>query len=306
LACNSYPEGKVTRKKAIFLLDKGAWGDTITLPLGTRRGKPRETGLTMVIDKGLGIHETKDLLETSSEYIDLLKLGFGTSAFYSKELLQAKINPAHEYDVAIYPGGTFLEVAFWQGRINSFLDRAKELGFKLIEVSDGTISLDGKERREIIELALKRGFKVLTEVGKKDGKAKVSITSLLEQAKKDLEWGAWKVIMEGRESGKGIGLYDKDGKLMEDKLEQFINKFSSIDNMIWEAPLKNQQLDFITKFGIEVNLGNIPAYEVLALEALRTGLRGDTLNLVVSYQSNKEGFETPPVLKKLIAAWGLK
>lgn len=288
------------------MFSKGAWHDIITLPLGVRRGKPRNTGLTMIIDKGLGLEEEKDLLETSGEYIDLLKLGFGTSAFYSRKLLEAKINLAHNYNVQIYPGGTFLEVAYFQGRIKSFLDRAKELGFKIIEVSDGTINLELAERKQIIDLALERGFKVITEVGKKDGKAKVSIAGLFNQAKQDLEWGAWKVIMEGRESGKGIGLYDKEGNIMENKLEEFINKFSSIDNIIWEAPLKNQQLDFITKFGVEVNLGNIAANEVLALEALRTGLRGDTLDLVVSYQDNKEGFEVPPVLKKLIAAWNFK
>lgn len=288
------------------MVHTGAWNDIISLPLGPRRGKPRESGLTMIIDKGLGIQETKDLLETSGEYIDLLKLGFGTSAFYSQKLLQEKINIAHQYHVDIFPGGTFLEVAFWQGKIKAFFDRAKQLGFTLVEVSDGTINLSEKERKYIIELALDRGFKVLTEVGKKDGKVRVSIMNLLEQAQKDLGWGAWKVIMEGRESGKGIGLYDKDGKVMEDKLEQFINKFSSIDNIIWEAPLKNQQLEFITRFGVEVNLGNIPSNEVLALESLRTGLRGDTLNLVISYHDNNEGLEVPPVLSKLIAAWSLR
>ncbi len=289
-----------------FILTKGAWDDIITLPLGYRRQKPRNAGVTMVIDKGLGYQETKDLLDTSGDYIDFLKLGFGTSAFYSKELLLEKIKLAKKYDVEMYPGGTFLEVAYWQGRIKSFLDRAKELGFETIEVSDGTITLKPNERKEIIDLALERGFKVLTEVGKKDAKAKISITNLLEQAQQDLEWGAWKVIMEGRESGKGIGLYDKEGNVMEDKLEEFISKFSSIENIIWEAPLKNQQVDFITRFGVEVNLGNIASNEILALEALRTGLRGDTLGLVVEYKANKEGFEVPPVLKKLVAAWSLK
>lgn len=290
----------------LFLLENGAWNDIIVPPLGNRRGKPRQTGLTMVIDKGLGLSETKDLLETAAGYIDLLKLGFGTSAFYDKEVLRKKIYLAHQYNVEIYPGGTFLEVAYWQGRINSYLERAKEIGFRLVEVSDGTINLSRDERKKIIDLALEKGFKVLTEVGKKDAKAKVSITNLFQQASLDLEWGAWKVIMEGRESGKGIGLYDKEGKLMEDKLEEFINKFSGVDNIIWEAPLKNQQVDFITRFGVEVNLGNIPANEVLALEALRTGLRGDTFEYVISYQSNKEGYEVPPVLKKLVAAWSLR
>jgi len=191
-----------------LLLEKGAWNDIITLPLGIRSRKPRDKGLTMVIDKGLGLEETKDLLEVASDYIDFLKLGFGTAAFYSKELLRKKISLAQEFNVEIYPGGTFLEVAFFQGRIASFLDRVKELGFNFVEISDGTINLKPHERKELIEMALERGLKVLTEVGKKDNKVKVSIENLIEQVHKDLESGAFKVIMEGRESGKSIGLYD--------------------------------------------------------------------------------------------------
>ena len=146
-------------------------------------------------------------------------------------------------------------------------------------------------------MALERDLKVLTEVGKKDNKVKVSIESLIEQVHKDLETGAYKVIMEGRESGKNIGLYDEKGKLIENKYEQFSSKLVNPDDIIWEAPLKDQQFDFIVKMGSDVNLGNIATSEVLALEALRTGLRGDTLNLVVSYEKIKEQ-EMHPVLRK--------
>lgn len=286
------------------MLENGAWSDIITLPLGRRRKKPREKGLTMVIDKGLGLKETKDLLEVSADYIDFLKLGFGTAAFYDKDILKEKIALAHSYDVEIYPGGTFLEVAFFQKRAKAFLDRVKELGFRVVEISDGTIKLTQQERKNLIEMAHERGLRVLTEVGKKDKKAKVSIDYLFEQAQKDLEWGAYKVIMEGRESGKGIGLYDNEGKLIENKLNQFLNKMHNEDKIIWEAPLKDQQLNFIIKLGTDVNMGNIAYNEVLALEALRTGLRGDTLELVVSYERHKEQ-EMSPVLRKLISAWSL-
>ena len=287
------------------MFEKGAWQDIITLPLGARSKKPRIQGLTMVIDKGLGLEETKDLLETSGDYIDFLKLGFGTSAFYSTEILKKKISLAKEFNVEIYPGGTFLEVAYFQKKAPQFLDRAKELGFNFVEVSDGTISLEANERKNLIKMALDRGLKVLTEVGKKDSKVKVSIEKLNEQVYRDLENGAFKVIMEGRESGKNIGLYDENGKLIENKYEQFTNKLPNTDDIIWEAPLKNQQFDFIVKMGSDVNLGNIATGEVFALEALRTGLRGDTLNLVVSYERIKEQ-EMHPVLRKFVAAWSLK
>jgi len=286
------------------LLVNGAWDDIIKLPLGIRSKKPRNKGLTMVIDKGLGIEETKDLLEVAGEYIDFLKLGFGTAAFYAKDLLKQKIDLVQEYNVEIYPGGTFLEAAFFQGRAASFLDRAKELGFRFVEISDGTINLKPSERKQLIEMALDRNFQVLTEVGKKDNKVKVSVENLIEQVEKDLDLGAYKVIMEGRESGKNIGLYDDSGKLIENKYEKFTNKLVNADDIIWEAPLKNQQFDFIVKMGSDVNLGNIASNEVLALEALRTGLRGDTLNLVISYESIKEQ-EMHPVLRKLVAAWNL-
>lgn len=286
------------------MFEEGAWQDIITLPLGFRSKKPRNKGLTMVIDKGLGLKETRDLLETSGGYIDFLKLGFGTAAFYSTEMLKKKISIAKEFNVEIYPGGTFLEVAHFQKRSAQFLDRAKELGFNMVEISDGTINLEAKERKNLIQMALERDLKVLTEVGKKDNKVKVSIESLIEQVHKDLETGAYKVIMEGRESGKNIGLYDEKGKLIENKYEQFSSKLVNPDDIIWEAPLKDQQFDFIVKMGSDVNLGNIATSEVLALEALRTGLRGDTLNLVVSYEKIKEQ-EMHPVLRKFVAAWSI-
>lgn len=259
------------------LFDKGAWSDIISLPLGYRDNKPRTRGLTMVIDKGLGLKETRDMLEVSNEYIDFLKLGFGTAAFYSKDYLNKKINLAHEFNVVVYPGGTFLEVAFYQGKINEFLDRSKNLGFKYVEVSDGTISLTEKERKEIIQMALERDLKVITEVGKKDNNQQISLPDLCKQIKTDLECGAYKVIVEGRESGKGVGLYDEEGNVELDDLEELISEIDSVDDIIWEAPLQEQQTEFIKKIGVHVNMGNIATNEILALEALRTGLRGDTL-----------------------------
>lgn len=261
--------------------NKQVWQDIICYPLGNRNMKPREKGFTMVIDKGLSPRETEDLLQTSGNYIDYLKLGFGTAAFYSEQVLEEKINLANKYSVDIYPGGTFLEVAIIQGKYEHFLYKLHELGIKTIEISDGTIYLESKQRIALIKKAVQMGFNVLTEVGKKDPTDIITTKELLMIAEEDLASGASIVIMEGRESGKNIGLYDKDGKIIEDLLLDFIENNNYLDKIMWEAPLKNQQLDFITRFGPNVSLGNIHPSEILALEALRTGLRGDTLKLVL-------------------------
>lgn len=255
------------------------WQDIVTYPLGQRKGKPRDRGLTMVIDKGMGIDELRNLFEISGEYIDYLKLGFGTSVLYSKSLLADKLLLCNRYHVEAYPGGTLMEVAYIQGRFMAYLERAKELGFKTIEISDGTIHLDENIRQYCIKSSVKEGFTVLTEIGKKSPEESPHINDLLVLAEKDLAAGAWKVILEARESGKGIGAYDKNGQIIEEIIETISQNANVVDNIMWEAPLKNQQFELICRFGSEVNLGNIAPNEALSLEALRTGLRGDTLKL---------------------------
>lgn len=261
---------------------KKAWLGVVDFPFPGRASKTREKGITMVIDKGLGLMETKDLLEVGADYIDFLKLGFGTSAFYSENFLRQKLELVHSYSVDIYPGGTFLEVAVWQDQLDCYLDRAKDLGFKTLEVSDGTIKLAAEKRKEIIKKAVDKGFRILTEVGKKDPGEEIKEEERLEQIKEDLENGAWKVIVEGRESGKGIGIYDKNGCIKEESFQKLLNGLRDIEQIIWEAPLKNQQQELILQFGPNVNLGNIQSNEVLSLEALRVGLRGDTLQAALN------------------------
>lgn len=259
-----------------------AWAGIIDFPLSDRSQKPRESGLTMLIDKGLGLGDTKDLLKLAGDYIDFLKLGFGTSAFYSEKILKKKIELAKEAQVDIYPGGTFLEVAVIQNKIDQYLARAKELGFTAIEVSDGTITLSTAARTEIIRKAIKAGFKVLTEVGKKDPGEEMAHQQTLEQIQRDLEEGAWKVILEGRETGTGIGIYDRSGAIKKDDFQELVDGLKNVNQVIWEAPLKGQQQELIIQFGSNVNLGNIQATDILALEALRVGLRGDTLKITLT------------------------
>jgi phosphosulfolactate synthase len=254
-----------------------AWEGVTDIPVKGRSSKPRTSGLTMVIDKGIGLNQLKDLIQTSGEYIDILKLTFGTSAFYEKEFLKEKINTLISAQIDVMPGGTFLEVALWKGDEEKYLERARELGFSTIEISDGTIELDPMARKEIIKRALETGFKVITEVGKKDPKEVLPIALVHKLIREDLENGAFKVIIEAREAGKGVGIFDLEGKIKQEEVDHIIAGVEDVNQLLWETPIKNQQQDLIIRFGPEVNLGNIPQNEVLALEALRQGVRGDTL-----------------------------
>jgi phosphosulfolactate synthase len=231
----------------------------------------------MVIDKNVGPRQLDDLLEIASDYIDVIKLTFGTSAFYDKTLLRKKNQKITERGIEVMPGGTFLEVAVWQGVIDEYLDRAKKLGFSAIEISDGTIDIGLRTRAEVIKRSIDRGFKVITEVGKKDPHDVLPISLTHRLIRKDVENGAFKVIIEAREAGKGVGIFDQEGRTRVDEMENIIAGVPDPSVLIWEAPLKNQQQDLILRFGPNVNLGNIPPEEILALEALRQGVRGDTL-----------------------------
>jgi phosphosulfolactate synthase len=231
----------------------------------------------MVLDKGLGLSATQDLMDTAAQAIDFLKLSFGTSAFYSEKVLREKIERVQAAGVGIYPGGTFLEVTVWQDRYSEYLERAKELGFTAIEVSDGTVPMTDEVRTDSIQRALAMGFAVLTEVGKKSPDEKVALEEMHRLIASDLELGASLVIVEAREGGKGVGIYDKTGVVDEGEVDAIIAGVSDPGRLMWEAPIKNQQQYMILRFGNNVNLGNIPTTDVLALEALRQGLRGDTL-----------------------------
>ncbi|WP_025773677.1 phosphosulfolactate synthase [Neomoorella thermoacetica] len=257
--------------------DQSAWRDVLEFPIGGRQQKPRRTGKTMVIDKGLGLTEFKDLLEVAAPYIDFIKLGFGTSVFYPADILREKIRLARSHAVDIFPGGTFFEVAVLQGRLSLYLQTARELGYTFIEISDGTIDLSRTLRYAALRQARAAGFGVITEVGKKDPRDALSDTHILSQIAMDLEAGADYVIVEGRESGQGVVIYDSRGAVKEDTLAYLIEGIGDLDRIIWEAPQKQQQQTLIINLGANVNLGNVQPGDVLALEALRVGLRGDTL-----------------------------
>jgi phosphosulfolactate synthase len=168
-------------------------------------------------------------------------------------------------------------VTVWQERYAEYLQRARELGFSAIEVSDGTLEMDDSTRSDCIKRALDSGFAVLTEVGKKSPDEKVAVAEMHRLITHDIELGATQVIVEAREGGKGVGVFDASGSVDNTEVDAIYNGVADPDQLMWEAPLKNQQQYMIMRFGNNVNLGNIPTTDVLALEALRQGLRGDTL-----------------------------
>jgi len=259
----------------------------LKFPLEGRREKPRSTGLTMVIDKGVGLAALTDLLELNWPYVDFIKFSFGTSLIYPKKILQEKIELIKSYDVTPYPGGTLFEIAVAQNKMEEYFRKLKKLGFPALEISDGTIKLPVSLRKEAIRLARSAGFLVLTEVGKKDEAENLSLTETARILEADLLAGADYIIIEGRESGKGIFIYNLDGSI---NLELFKGILAIAgerrEQIIWEAPLKKQQVFLIRELGINVNLGNILPEEVMALEALRRGLRGDTFKMSLEGSSS--------------------
>jgi phosphosulfolactate synthase len=249
--------------------------------LTTDRKRGPEEGITMMLDKGMGPNMVEDFLEISGSYVDFAKLGWGTSAIHERELIKYKVDTYLSNDIIPYPGGTLFELAYIKDKFNQFLNEADELGFKAIEISDGTVDITQGERERIIGEVREAGFMALTEVGKKDPKKDHHFTALdrVNLVRLDLDAGADKVIIEAREGGKGLGIYNDKGNVKEEDV-QVLEDNLDVKKLIWEAPQKNQQAYLILKFGSNVNLGNISPDEITALETMRRGLRGDTLGRV--------------------------
>jgi len=258
-----------------------AWENIIKGQRDPREQKPRKSGCTMVMDVGKGLHETQSILQACANYIDHWKFGFGTSAFMDKSLLQEKLHLLAEQNILTFPGGTLLEVALLTQHCRVYMTHAKALGFQAVEISDGTLPIPRFRRKRIIECALNAGLIPITEVGKKDPKRQPTPEKMAEEVLEDLEWGAAWVIIEGRESGHSVGVFDELGNVDEFEVDVIIGMIGNkSDSVIWEAPNKSQQAFFIEKFGANAGLGNISLDQVLAVEALRNGLRFETLNRV--------------------------
>ena len=237
----------------------------------------------MVIDTGLGVSSLRDLLDLAGEHIDHWKFGFGTSALMPLSVLEEKLDLLDKRHILTYPGGTLLEAAVVQEHCRVFMTRAAELGFGAVEISEGTIDLPEDRRRRMIDCAKNAGLVAITEVGRKDPRRQLSAEELAEQALQDLAWGASWVIIEGRECGRGVGIYDEGGEIRTSFLDEITKLVGdAAPRLIWEAPLHSQQAYLVCRFGANVSLGNIPPQECLALEALRCGLRFETFAAVAN------------------------
>jgi phosphosulfolactate synthase len=255
----------------------GVWAVDAALDL--REGPPRRRGVTMVMDSGIGMTALHDLLDLADCHIDHWKLAFGTSALMARATLERKLETLAARKILTFPGGTLLEAAIVQQHCRDFMRRARELGFTAVEISEGSIDLPGDRRRRIVDCARNAGLVPITEVGRKDPDRQPSAGELIEQAHRDLDWGAAWVIVEARESGQGIGIYDRGGQICEVFLENLIQGMGDrVDRLVWEAPLKAQQAALVRRLGPNASLGNIAPHDVLALGALRMGLRFETLN----------------------------
>jgi phosphosulfolactate synthase len=242
----------------------------------TRSEKPRTSGLTMVLDRGIGLNSVEDLLQ-AAPYLDIIKLGWATPRLISEHALRKKIAFLREHGIHVGNGGTFLEIAYQQNKTDVFFSYCQEIGLTHIEVSNGVVDISADEKAALISTASDQGFFVMSEVGKKDPAADrmLSLKDRVREAKSDLKAGAHYVIIEAREGGRNLGVYDERGTLKED-MARYLAEEIGLENLMFEAPDKNQQAELIVLFGPDVNLGNIRTDDIIPLETLRRGIRGDT------------------------------
>lgn len=226
----------------------------------------------MVMDKGLSLREAENMCDSSADFVDLLKFGFGTSLITKK--LKEKINVYKKAGIKPYFGGSLFELFYARDMFDEFRRFVDNYEIEIIEVSDGVVEIPHNEKCEFIHI-LSKDYTVLSEVGYKVTGKELTNEQWIEYMQTELDAGSWKVIAEAREGG-NMGIYDKAG-MADCHLVQEINDAIKDNKIIWEAPLKNQQTWFIKLLGSQVNLGNIAPNEALPLETLRLGLRGDTL-----------------------------
>ena len=239
-----------------------------------RTKKPRTSGLTMVMDKGLSLAETKNFLSVSLPHVDIVKFGFGTAAVTPN--LREKIELYQSHNVPIYFGGTLFEAFLIRNQFEDYLRMVKDFGITYMEVSDGSITIPHAEKCGYVEKLAKHGL-VLSEVGSKDAEHIIPPYKWIELMRAELEAGATNVIAEARESG-NVGIYRGTGEVREGLVQEILTQIPA-EKIIWEAPQKAQQLYFLELVGCNANLGNLAPHEVISLEAMRIGLRGDTFHL---------------------------
>jgi phosphosulfolactate synthase len=245
------------------------------LDLPPRSAKPRQQGLSHVLDRGLSVSQIDGLMEVAGDYVDVVKLGWGTGVVTGN--LEQKIARYRQHEIPVMFGGTLTELAIAQDRLEQLIAWLRELELELIEISDGTIELRHDDKLELIR-RLSDDFTVLSEVGSKDDTRIMAPYRWVEQIQQELEAGAWKVIAEARESGTS-GIFRHDGEVRMGLIDEIVHAVPH-EQILFEAPRKDQQVWFVRRFGADVNLGNIAPDEVLSLETIRLGLRSDTASSV--------------------------
>ncbi|PIQ50232.1 MAG: phosphosulfolactate synthase [Cytophagales bacterium CG12_big_fil_rev_8_21_14_0_65_40_12] len=238
-----------------------------------RTQKPREKGFTMVMDKGLSVRQAEDFLSVAGDHVDIVKLGWATS--YVTKNLDEKLKVYREAGIPFYFGGTLFEAFIIRNQFDDYRKLLDKYGAPYAEVSDGSIELDHDKKCEYIT-ELTKQVTVLSEVGSKDEEKIIPPYKWIELMQKELDAGAWKVIGEARESG-NVGLFRSTGEVRSGLVQEILTKIP-FEKIIWEAPQKAQQVYFIKLMGANVNLGNIAPEELIPLETIRLGLRGDTFN----------------------------
>ncbi|HEX7255419.1 MAG TPA: phosphosulfolactate synthase [Gaiellaceae bacterium] len=246
------------------------------LDVPARSPKPRRSGLTHVIDKGLNLREIEGMFDTGGDYVDIVKLGWGTS--YVTNNLEKKIALYRSLATPVVCGGTLFEAVYARGKLDEYKSWLTEQRFSHVEISDGAVDIPRERKLELIA-EFGQDFTVLSEVGSKDAEVNFAPYLWVEWIKEELEAGAWKVITEGREGGTA-GIFRPTGEMRTGLIDEIAHDVD-IHDLIFEAPTKAAQAWFVRHFGPEVNLGNIPPEEVIPLETLRLGLRADTIQEVL-------------------------
>lgn len=246
---------------------------------------PEKFGTVMVIEKEFGPSGAKDWAAMARSIADIVKVTFGTAALYDEKLLKEKVAVYNDAGISTMIGGTLTEVAilnaggYKKSALQGYLEYAKAMGFSHLEFSDGSIYIPDKDRGELIKMCNDAGFRVISEVGKKDPKKDelLTIQHRIQLMKQDLDSGAEMVIIEARESGKGIGVMGKAGEVLFAELDEIVNAVG-LENTMIEAPEKGQQQNIFMHYGPAANIGNVQPRDILSVGALRSGLRGDTIS----------------------------
>ena len=238
-----------------------------------RTAKPRQSGITMVMDKGLSLRQVEDFIEVAGVHTDIVKLGWATS--YVTPNLKEKLALYRSAGIPTYFGGTLFEAFTIRGQFDDYRRVLEEFGMEYAEVSDGSMDIEHSQKCEYIR-KLSEQVTVISEVGSKDAAKIFAPYKWIALMKAEIEAGSWKVIAEAREGG-NVGIYRGTGEVREGLVDEILTQIPA-ETIIWEAPLKEQQVWFIKLVGTNVNLGNIAPAEVIPLETIRLGLRGDTFD----------------------------